>query len=77
VLIPADPFRTARPRTRRDLGDTINDLDTRTAIAARARSRKKIILAIIAVVVLICGAVGPVLFQPWKLFTRNTVNVHP
>jgi len=52
----------------------MNDVDSRTAIPARLRSRKKIILVTIAVVVVIAGAVGLALFQPWKLFTRNTVN---
>ena len=51
----------------------MNDLGTRPAAPAR-RSRKKIILVTVAVVLVIGGAVGLALFQPWKLFTRNTVN---
>ncbi|HEY5882776.1 MAG TPA: DM13 domain-containing protein [Nakamurella sp.] len=52
----------------------MNDVEFRPAVPARTRSRKKIILATIAVVVVVGGAVGLALFQPWKLFTRNTVN---
>jgi hypothetical protein len=51
----------------------MNDLGTRPAAPGR-RSRKKIILVTVAVVLVIGGAVGLALFQPWKLFTRNTVN---
>lgn len=38
------------------------------------RSRKKIILTVVAVVVVIGVAAGLALFQPWKIFTRNTVD---
>jgi uncharacterized protein involved in exopolysaccharide biosynthesis len=37
------------------------------------RSRRKPILAAVAVVVVIGAAVGLALFQPWKIFTRSTV----
>ena len=49
-------------------------LDTRSADSP-PRSRKKTILDPIAVVVVVIGvAVGLALFQPWKIFTRNTVD---
>lgn len=51
----------------------MNDVSTRPQARAR-RSRKKIVIATVAVVVVLAGAVGLVLFQPWKLFTRSTVN---
>ncbi len=51
----------------------MSDLDTRPAPTAR-RSRKRIVIATIAVVAVLAGAVGLALFQPWKLFTRSTVN---
>lgn len=51
----------------------MNDLATRPAPAPR-RNRKKIIIGTIVVVVVLFGAVGLALFQPWKLFTRTTVN---
>jgi hypothetical protein len=51
----------------------MNDLDTRPAQTAR-RSRKKIIIGTVVVVAVLAGAVGLALFQPWKLFTRSTVN---
>jgi hypothetical protein len=74
-LIRTRPMRCADPATaaRTTHGDAMNHLDTRPASAPR-RSRKKIILVTIAVVLVIGGAVGLSLFQPWKLFTRNTVN---
>jgi hypothetical protein len=38
------------------------------------RSRKKVILTVVAVVLVIGVAAGMALFQPWKIFTRNTVD---
>ena len=38
------------------------------------RSRKKVILTVVAVVLVIGVAAGLALFQPWKIFTRNTVD---
>lgn len=38
------------------------------------RSRRKVVLTVLAVVVVIGVAVGLTLFQPWKIFTRNTVD---
>ena len=46
-------------------------IDTQTR---PTRSRKKVILVVVAVVVVIGLAVGLALFQPWKIFTRNTVD---
>ena len=46
-------------------------IDTQTR---PTRSRKKVILAVVAVVLVIGLAVGLALFQPWKIFTRNTVD---
>lgn len=51
----------------------MNDLDTRPAQTGR-RGRKKIIIGTVVVVAVLAGAVGLALFQPWKLFTRNTVD---
>lgn len=51
----------------------MNDLATRPAPGPR-RSRKKIVIVTIAVVAVLAGAVGLALFQPWKLFTRSTVD---
>ncbi|WP_395725338.1 DM13 domain-containing protein [Nakamurella sp.] len=51
----------------------MNDLDTRPAQTGR-RSRKKIIIGTVVVVAVLAGAVGLALFQPWKLFTRSTVD---
>lgn len=51
----------------------MNDLATRPEPSAR-RSRKKIIISTIAVVAVLAGVVGLALFQPWKLFTRSTVD---
>ena len=50
----------------------MTELDTRPTSARR--SRKKAIWAAIAVVVVIGVAVGLALFQPWRLFTRTTVD---
>ena len=47
-------------------------LDTRPP--SSPRSRKKAIWITIAVVAVVGVAVGLALFQPWKIFTRNTVN---
>jgi hypothetical protein len=47
-------------------------LDTRPP--SSPRSRKKAIWITVAVVAVVGGAVGLALFQPWKIFTRNTVN---
>jgi len=49
----------------------MTDLDTRPS---SPRSRRKPILVAVAVVVVIGVAVGLALFQPWKIFTRSTVN---
>jgi hypothetical protein len=49
----------------------MTDLDTRPSTP---RSRRKPILVAVAVVVVIGVAVGLALFQPWKIFTRSTVN---
>ncbi len=49
----------------------MTDLDTR---APSPRSRRKPILVTVAVVVVIGVAVGLALFQPWKIFTRSTVD---
>lgn len=46
---------------------------TRPAPPAR-RSRRRIVIASVAVVAVLAAAVGLVLFQPWKLFTRSTVD---
>lgn len=51
----------------------MNDLATRPAPAPR-RNRLKIVVAVVAVVVVVAGIIGLAVFQPWKLFTRNTVN---
>ncbi len=51
----------------------MNQLDVQPAVNPR-RSRRRIVLATIAVAAVIAIAVGLVLFQPWKLFTRTTVN---
>jgi hypothetical protein len=51
----------------------VNNLATRPAPRAR-RSRRRIVIATVVVVLVLAGAVGLALFQPWKLFTRNTVN---
>jgi len=51
----------------------MNELHVRRAAPPR-RSRKKIILVTASVVLVIGGAVGLALFQPWKLFTHSTVN---
>lgn len=51
----------------------MNDLDARPAQTGR-RSRKKIIIGTVVVVAVLAGAIGLALFQPWKLFTRNTVD---
>ncbi len=51
----------------------MNQLDTRPSAPARRR-RRTIVLVTLAVVVVIGAAVGLALFQPWKLFTRSTVN---
>ena len=50
----------------------MTELDTRPTSARR--SRKKAIWATIAVVAVIGVAVGLALFQPWRLFTRSTVD---
>jgi len=50
----------------------MTDLATRPP--SSPRSRKKIIWAVVAVVLIIGAAAGLALFQPWKLFTRSTVN---
>ena len=47
-------------------------LDTRPP--SSPRSRKKAIWITVAVVAVVGVAVGLALFQPWKIFTRNTVN---
>jgi len=47
-------------------------LDTRPP--SSTRSRKKAIWITVAVVAVVGVAVGLALFQPWKIFTRNTVN---
>jgi len=49
----------------------MTDLDTRPS---SPHSRRKPILVAVAVVVVIGVAVGLALFQPWKIFTRSTVN---
>ena len=49
----------------------MTDLDTRPP---SPRSRRKPILVAVAVVVVIGVAVGLALFQPWKIFTRSTVD---
>jgi len=49
----------------------MTDLDTRPS---SPRSHRKPILVAVAVVVVIGVAVGLALFQPWKIFTRSTVN---
>ncbi len=51
----------------------MNQLDVQPVVSPR-RSRRRIVLATIAVVAVIAVAVGLALFQPWKLFTRTTVN---
>jgi len=51
----------------------MNDLATRPEPSAR-RSRKKMVIATVAVIAVVAGVVGLALFQPWKLFTRSTVN---
>lgn len=51
----------------------MNDLATRPAPSARRR-RRKIVIATVVVVLVLAGAAGLALFQPWKLFTRTTVN---
>lgn len=50
----------------------MTDLDDRPA--SRPRSRKKVVWAFVAVVLVIGIAVGLALFQPWRLFTRSTVD---
>src|SRR6476469_6719092 len=49
----------------------MTDLHTRPP---RPGSRRKPILVAVAVVVVIGVAVGLALFQPWKIFTRSTVD---
>ena len=49
----------------------MTDLDTRPS---SPRSHRKPILVAVAVVVVIGVAGGLALFQPWKIFTRSTVN---
>jgi hypothetical protein len=49
----------------------MTDLDTRPP---SPRSRRKPILVAVAVVVVVGVAVGLALFQPWKIFTRSTVD---
>ena len=46
---------------------------TRPAPPARRR-RTRIVIASVAVVAVLAAAVGLILFQPWKLFTRSTVD---
>jgi Electron transfer DM13 len=50
----------------------MTDLDTRPA--SGPRSRRRAILVAIAVVVVIGVAVGLALFQPWRLFTRSSID---
>jgi hypothetical protein len=50
----------------------MTELDTRSA--SKPTSRKKVIWAVVAVVLVIGIAVGLALFQPWRLFTRSTVD---
>jgi len=47
-------------------------LDTRPP--SSPRSRRKVIWAAVAVLLVIAIAVGLALFQPWRIFTRSTVN---
>jgi hypothetical protein len=53
----------------------MSDLDTRAGgPSAPPRSRKKIVLITVAAVLVVGAVVGLALFQPWKLFTRSTVD---
>ncbi len=50
----------------------MTELDSRPT--SKPKSRKKVIWSAVAVVLVIGLAVGLALFQPWRLFTRSTVD---
>ena len=50
----------------------MTELDSRPT--SKPKSRKKVIWSAVAVVLVIGIAVGLALFQPWRLFTRSTVD---